>query len=126
MYLLARAQAFETVGRTTRSIMLQRLAGMGVASDAAANDDFQLSHAAAAGVKPDLLARIEGLSHPQLSLADCCLPNRDPGPNPGPDPGTDPGTDPGHRSRPHPPADRQSSTPSPPNAGGLPVRDPGF
>ena len=56
MYLLARAQALS--GRPHDAlIMLQRLAGMGVASDAATNDDFVRTRQLPEW--PDLLARIE-------------------------------------------------------------------
>ena len=61
MYLLARAQALS--GRPHDAlIMLQRLAEMGVASDAATNDDFARTRQLPGW--PDLLARIEGLGHP--------------------------------------------------------------
>jgi hypothetical protein len=61
MYLLARAQALS--GRPHDAlIMLQRLAEMGVASDAATNDDFVRTRQLPGW--PDLSARIEGLSHP--------------------------------------------------------------
>ena len=61
MYLLARAQALS--GRPHDAlIMLERLAEMGVASDAATNDDFGRTRQLPGW--PDLLARIEGLSHP--------------------------------------------------------------
>ena len=61
MYLLARAQALS--GRPHDAlVMLQRLAEMGVASDAATNDDFARTRQLPGW--PDLLARIEGLSHP--------------------------------------------------------------
>jgi len=61
MYLLARAQALS--GRPHDAlIMLQRLAEMGVASDAATNDDFVRTRQLPGW--PDLLARIGGLSHP--------------------------------------------------------------
>src|SRR5262245_40241596 len=61
MYLLARAQALS--GRPHDAlIMLQRLAEMGVASDAATNDDFVRTRQLPGW--PDLLARIERLSRP--------------------------------------------------------------
>src|SRR5262245_17410419 len=61
MYLLARAQALS--GRPHDAlIMLQRLAEMGIASDAATNDDFVRTRQLPGW--PDLLARIEALSHP--------------------------------------------------------------
>jgi hypothetical protein len=63
MYLLARAQALS--GRPHDAlIMLQRLAEMGVPSDAATNDDFVRTRQLPGW--PEVLARIEGLSHPDV------------------------------------------------------------
>lgn len=61
MYLLARAQALS--GRPHDAlIMLQRLAEMGVASDAATNDDFARTRQLPGW--PEVSADIERLSHP--------------------------------------------------------------
>jgi hypothetical protein len=61
MYLLARAQALS--GRPHDAlIMLQRLAEMGVPSDAATNDDFARTRQLPGW--PEVAARIERLSHP--------------------------------------------------------------
>jgi hypothetical protein len=61
MYLLARAQALS--GRPHDAlIMLQRLAEMGVPSDAATNDDFVRTRQLPGW--PDVSARIERVSHP--------------------------------------------------------------
>src|SRR5436309_3859264 len=61
MYLLARAQALS--GRPHDAlIMLQRLAEMGVPSDAATNDDFVRTRQLPGW--PDVAASIERLSHP--------------------------------------------------------------
>lgn len=61
MYLLARAQALS--GRPHDAlVMLQRLAEMGVPSDAATNDDFVRTRQLPGW--PDLAAGIERLSHP--------------------------------------------------------------
>jgi hypothetical protein len=61
MYLLARAQALS--GRPHDAlIMLQRLAEMGVFSDAATNDDFVRTRQLPGW--PDVSAQIERLSHP--------------------------------------------------------------
>ena len=118
MYLLARAQALS--GRPHDAlIMLQRLAEMGVASDAATNDDFVRTRQLPGW--PDLLARIEGLSHPASrppASSSTAIRGPDPGPaDPGPDPGTDPGTI-------HQPIANHITLAA--NAGRLPVLDPGF
>ena len=61
MYLLARAQALS--GRPHDAlIMLQRLAEMGVSSDAVTNDDFVRTRQLPGW--PEVAARIERLSHP--------------------------------------------------------------
>lgn len=65
MYLLARAQALS--GRPHDAlIMLQRLAEMGVPSDAATNDDFVRTRQLPGW--PEVSARIERLSHPDSPL----------------------------------------------------------
>ena len=66
MYLLARAQALS--GRPHDAlIMLQRLAEMGVPSDAATNDDFVRTRQLPGW--PDVSAGIERLSHPDSPAA---------------------------------------------------------
>jgi hypothetical protein len=66
MYLLARAQALS--GRQHDAlVMLQRLADMGVPSDAATNDDFRYTRELPGW--PDVAARIEGVNHPASSIA---------------------------------------------------------
>ena len=92
MYLLARAQALS--GRPHDAlIMLQRLAEMGVASDAATNDDFVRTRQLPGW--PDLSARIEGLSHPSSPSATSTaipapipVPAPIPAPSPSPSPTT--------------------------------------
>jgi len=61
MYLLARAQSLS--GRPHDAlVMLQRLAELGVASDADTNDDFRRTRQLAGW--PEVAARIHGLAHP--------------------------------------------------------------
>jgi hypothetical protein len=99
MYLLARAQALS--GRPHDAlIMLQRLAGMGVASDAATNDDFVRTRELPGW--PDLLARIEGLSHP-TSLPPTSSSTVIPAPAPIPAPIPAPATSPSRTTPPSPP-----------------------
>src|SRR5262249_13104997 len=65
MYLLARAQALS--GRPHDAlVMLQRLADMGVATDAATNDDFARTRQLPGW--PDVLAKIERITNPNASL----------------------------------------------------------
>jgi hypothetical protein len=92
MYLLARAQALS--GRPHDAlIMLQRLAEMGVASDAATNDDFVRTRQLPGW--PDLLARLEGLSHPASpSSTSTAIPVPIPAPIPAPSPSPSPMTPP--------------------------------
>lgn len=64
MYLLARAQALS--GRPHDAlVMLQRLADMGVPSDAATSDDFRRTRELPGW--PDLLARIDGSPRPAVA-----------------------------------------------------------
>src|SRR5438093_3921614 len=66
MYLLARAQALS--GRPHDAlVMLERLADMGVASDAATNDDFRRTRELPGW--PGLAARVERLNRPDASPA---------------------------------------------------------
>jgi hypothetical protein len=66
MYLLARAQALS--GRQHDAlVMLQRLADMGVPSDAATNDDFRYTRELPGWL--DVAARIERANHPDPSVA---------------------------------------------------------
>jgi len=107
MYLLARAQALS--GRPHDAlVMLQRLAEMGVASDAATNDDFARTRQLPGW--PDLLARIEGLSHPALpppassstaipAPIPAPIPTPIPAPNPAPSPSPSPITSPSPPTR---------------------------
>src|SRR5439155_13806001 len=66
MYLLARAQALS--GRPHDAlVMLERLADMGVASDAATNEDFRRTRELPGW--PGLAARVERLNRPDASPA---------------------------------------------------------
>ena len=101
MYLLARAQALS--GRPHDAlIMLQRLAEMGVASDAATNDDFVRTRQLPGW--PDLLTRIEGLSHPAAPPpASASTAIRAPIPAPIPAPTSAPSHSPSPTAPPSPP-----------------------
>src|SRR5439155_6667965 len=66
MYLLARAQSLS--GRPHDAlVMLQRLAELGVASDADTNNDFRRTRQLAGW--PEVAARIHGLAHPDAPRA---------------------------------------------------------
>ncbi len=80
MYLLARAQALS--GRAHDAlVMLQRLADMGVAPDAATNDDFRSTRDLPAW--PELAARIAGLARSvPLTRAETPAPSAPPPPSP--------------------------------------------
>jgi hypothetical protein len=78
MYLLARAQSLS--GRPHDAlVMIQRLAEMGVATDAATNDDFQRVRVLPGW--PDVQARIERIGSPATVAAASAVPAR-PGPAP--------------------------------------------
>ena len=72
MYLLARAQALS--GRPHDAlVMLQRLADMGIASDAATNDDFRRTRELPGWA--ELAARLDRLNHPAATGAANALPS---------------------------------------------------
>src|SRR5436189_6187517 len=72
MYLLARAQALS--GRPHDAlVMLQRLADMGIASDAATNDDFIRTRQLPGW--PEVSARIDRLTHPDPPAEPPAAPN---------------------------------------------------
>jgi hypothetical protein len=114
MYLLARAQALS--GRPHDAlIMLQRLAEMGVASDAATNDDFVRTRQLPGW--PDLLARLEGLSRPASPspASSAAIPAPIPAPITAPIPTAIPATTPAPIPAPIPaPRPSPSSTPPAP------------
>jgi hypothetical protein len=117
MYLLARAQALS--GRPHDAlIMLQRLTEMGVASDAATNDDFVRTRQLPGW--PDLLARIEGLSHPAApppASASTAIPAPIPAPIRAPTPALIPAPTPAPIPAPTPapsPSPSPTAPPSPP------------
>jgi len=111
MYLLARAQALS--GRPHDAlIMLQRLAEMGVASDAATNDDFVRTRQLPGW--PDLLARIEGLNPPAAppsASASTAIPAPIPAPIPALIPAPTPAPTPAPSPSPSPTTPTSPATP---------------